>query len=281
MTNQPSKNARRQDARETARQRQEQDRRRKRRNRSFLQGGLALAFLAALAVIVLVVVNVNASSTIATTPGPKNMPDNGIAFAASRGTVVPVISSGTKAGASPSPVSSTTAGGPTKVITYIDWSCPDCKQFEQAYSSHLLSLVAQSKITLEVHPIAILDSHYPGSRYSSRAANAAACVANDEPDKFLAVQSAFYGHQPPEGSSGLSNQRIKSLVMASGAIDKKIALCIDREAFRSWVTASTNQALSNKSLVSSTSSGFGTPTVVVDGKLWNRSTDLISFVQQS
>lgn len=275
-----SKNERRQHARDLAKQRQEQQRKRRLRNRIFLQGGLGLGILAIVAIVILVIVNTNSgSASVASTTGPKNMATNGIIFTGSNGKAVPVLTSGIPAKGTAKPVAATNSNGTPKVVTYIDWSCPSCKQFEAAYSTKLLGLVASGKATLEIHPISILDSHYPGSRYASRAANAAACVANFHPDDFLAVQAEFYDNQPDEGTKGLTNDQIKALVVKGGVTDAKVASCIDQETFKSWVTAATNQTLANKAL--STDGSFGTPTVVINGKKWDQSGDLISRLEKS
>lgn len=275
-----SKNERRQHARELAKKRQVEERRRRLRNRIFLQGGLGLGILAILAIIIVVIVNTNSggAASVASAAGPKNMATDGIQFAAKDGKVAPVLTAGVAAKATPKPVASKNTDGSTKVVTYIDWACPVCKQFEASYSSQILDLVAQGKATLEIHPVSILDRNYQSSRYASRAANAAACVANYDPDDFLAVQTQFYDNQPEEGSTGLTNAQIKALVKKGGAGDAKIATCIDDERFKAWVTAATNQTLADPALQSNGS--FGTPTVVIDGKKWDQQTDLLTLIGQ-
>lgn len=263
-----------------ARERQEAARRRQRRNRVFLQGGIGLGIVAVAAIVVLVIAHGMSGTTseASSVAGPKNMATNGIAFDAQGGKVAPVLTAAVPAKATPRPVGAKNSDGPTKVVTYIDWACPVCKQFEADYSSQILSLVAQGKATLEIHPVSILDTHYGTTQYATRAADAAACVANYDPDDFLAVQNEFYDNQPVEGSSGLTNAQIKALVKKGGATSPKITQCIDSEAFKPWVTASTNRVLVDPSLVSSSTHSFGTPTVVVNGKIWDGSSNLISEI---
>jgi 2-hydroxychromene-2-carboxylate isomerase len=57
-----------------------------------------------------------------------------------------------------------------------------------------------------------------------------------------------------------------------------VAKCIDEEHFSNWVTAATNRATSDASLVNPAQGSFGTPTVLVDGKLWTGSTDLLAEI---
>ena len=77
----------------------------------------------------------------------------------------------------------------------------------------------------------------------------------------------------------MTNDQIKALVVKGGVTDAKVASCIDQETFKSWVQAATNQTLANTAL--STNGSFGTPTVVIDGKKWNQSGDLIALLEKS
>ena len=90
MTNndRPTKNERRQHAREVARQRADAEKRRKRRNKWFLQGGLVLGVLAVAAVVVLVVTRSMAPAG----PGPLNMASDGIVLSGD-GTTISATSS--------------------------------------------------------------------------------------------------------------------------------------------------------------------------------------------
>ncbi|KQO61337.1 hypothetical protein ASF23_12680 [Curtobacterium sp. Leaf261] len=273
-----SKNARREAARQAARARQEQERRRQRRNRWFLQGGIGLAVIAVAVVVVVVVSNMNSSSGTTTAAGPKNMASDGITFTGESGKIVATPTDSLAPKATPSPAATSASDGAVVVTTYIDWSCPSCKAFEAQYSSELQSQVRDGSVVLDIHPIAILDRNYRNSRYSSRAANAAACVANTAPKDFLAVQTQFYDNQPEEGTDGLTDAKIKSLVKAGGVSSAKVADCIDSEKYGSWVTAATNRAVGNEALQNPATGSFGTPTVLIDGKVWDQKSSLTSAI---
>jgi protein-disulfide isomerase len=267
------KKDRREHARETARLEREAQKKRDRRNRVFLQGGIGVGVLVIIAVIALVLVNVNKPGA----PGPLNMASQGILFTGKSGAVTPTKTAGAPAdgAATPTKLSSTDVA---HITTYVDWACPVCKTFESTYATQIAQLVAGGSATLEVHPIAILDNSYPGSRYSSRAANAAACIANFLPAKFLDAQTAFYGNQPAEGSSGLTNAAMISLLKGAGIDDAKVTSCITQETFKSWVTSVTKRTTSTKSLTNPTDGSFGTPTVFVNGKRWDNSTAFPTFI---
>jgi protein-disulfide isomerase len=265
MTNndRPTKNERRQHARDVARQRAEAEKRRKRRNRWFLQGGIGLGIVAVAAIIAIVVVNVNNAGSVSAA-GPDNMATGALQFTGQDGEVTPVTSKGVSADGSPSAVPTTGADGKVQVTEYIDWACPVCKQFEAAYADQILDRVKDGEVSLAIQPVSILDRSYAGSRYASRAANAAMCVADEQPDKFLAVQTQFYDNQPEEGTRGLTNAQIADLVKAGGATSSAVSDCLSEERYRGWVTKSTNLVTNDEALQGP--QGFGTPTVVVNGK---------------
>jgi protein-disulfide isomerase len=271
----PTKNERRQHARDVARQRAEAEKRRKRRNRWFLQGGIGLGIIAVAAIVAIVVVNVNNQPAVSAA-GPKNMATGAIQFTGDDGTVTPVTTPAVAAKATASPVPTAGADGTVQVTEYVDWACPVCKQFEAAYADQILDKVKSGDVTLAIQPVSILDRSYQNSRYASRAANAAMCVANYAPDKFLAVQTQFFDNQPEEGTKGLTNAEIAKLVKAGGATGSNVSDCLSSERFRGWVTKSTNAVLADPALQGT--QGFGTPTVVVNGKKIDTLTDVVSEI---
>ncbi len=280
MTNndRPTKNERRQHAREVARERAEAEKRRKRRNKWFLQGGIGLGIVAVAAIIAIVVVNVNNGGTTSAA-GPKNMATGAIQFTGQNGEVTPVTSKAVSASGTESAVPTKGADGSVQVTEYVDWACPVCTQFEGAYADQILDKVKSGEVTLAIHPVSILDHSYAGSRYASRAANAAMCVANYEPDKFLDVQTQFFDKQPEEGTKGLTNAEIEDLVKAGGATSSQVASCVADESFKGWVTKTTNVVLNDQSLAGA--QGFGTPTIVVDGKRLDNLTDVMTAIESA
>ncbi len=72
--------------------------------------------------------------------------------------------------------------GDQTMDTYIDFMCPVCNQFEQLYGEAIDDLVDDGTITLNIHPISILDRASQGTEYSTRAANAMYCVAAADAD---------------------------------------------------------------------------------------------------
>lgn len=277
MTNndRPTKNERRQHAREVSRQRADAEKRRKRRNKWFLQGGIGLGIIAIAAIITLVVVNVNNAPAVSAA-GPKNMATGAIQFTGEGGEVTPVTTKAVTAKGTPSAVPTSNTDGAVAVTEYVDWACPVCKQFEAAYADQILDKVKSGDATLAIQPVSILDRSYQSSRYASRAANAAMCVANYAPDKFLDVQTQFFENQPAEGTSGLTNAEIAKLVKAGGATGSNVSECLSTEQFKGWVTKSTKLVTADEALQGT--QGFGTPTVVVNGKRLDNLSTVITAI---
>jgi len=268
-----TKSQKREHARELARVTREADRKKKLRRRWITQGSIAVAVLAVAAIAVFAITsNNNVAAT--TAAGPLNMQSDGIVFTGTDGAATAVTTPALKAGADPVATSADSDASVAKIVTYIDYQCPYCKQFEDTNLTQIEAMVAAGTATLEVHPISILDNSSLGTKYSTRSANAAACVANYEPDKFLVVSAALFANQPEEGTSGLKNSALQSLVSDAGATNSKIASCITDGtygAFNKWVTAATARALAGPLPNTTVAAVSSTPTVLVNGAQYSGS----------
>lgn len=151
------------------------------------------------------------------------------------------------------------AGKPVKVVIYIDFICPVCKNFETQYEEQLTQLRNDGKVTVEYRPLGFLDGRST-TNYSSRAANAAACVVNESPEKYKEFVDALFAKQPAEGTAGLSDNELKTMATDVGA--KSIDSCVENKTYRPFVKHTTLEAAS----IGVT----GTPTVFVDGKQWGK-----------
>jgi len=278
-----TKNDKRDAAREQARLTREKQKRQERLRRWLIPSGVTVVVVAIVAIVVLVV------STSAPAPqtaaGPKNMISDGILFTGVNGKVTPTPTPAIKAKGIPTPTAQKN-DGLAHIVTYVDFACPVCQAFEQANADNIQQLVADGKATLEVHPIAILDRSSLGARYSSRANDAGACVANFAPDSFLAVMSEMYAKQPAEQTTGLTNSQIVQLVHSAGLRNADVDKCISGESFKSWTASATQRALTGPLPNSDVTSVQGTPTVLVNGKQFNpakgfsNSDDFTAFLQQ-
>src|SRR6478735_12705227 len=102
--------------------------------------------------------------------------------------------------------------------------CPICNQFEQSYGETIQGLVDDGSVTLNIHPISILDRSSQGTKYSTRGANAMYCVAVADAEASVPFMQAMYQNQPQEGSTGLTDEQI--LQIASGAGVTGIDSCV-------------------------------------------------------
>jgi protein-disulfide isomerase len=262
-----TRNQRREQARELARKEREKAQRRDRLRKILIPVIVVVVLLAAAGITTAVIVNQPKPAPVSA-DGPKNMIGDGIVFTGQDGKIVATRSAALTKGETPSPIpTDTAAGAPVHITIYADWACPVCKVFEEANGSQISDLVASGKAVLQVMPVAIVDRSYQSSRYASRANNAAACVANYDPDKFLAVKRQFYDSLPAEGTSGLTDTQIVDLVKKAGLDDDRVTSCINGESFKSWIAAATDRAVSDPTLQGP--QGFGTPTVFVNGKRYS------------
>lgn len=256
-------------ARESARLQREEQRARKRRQRWFIQGGVVLGMLAVVAIAALVVFNV----TRPPSPGPLNMLSDGILISGNGTTTTAVTTTAIQPDSTPVPTDPTKQAGTVNIVMYVDYQCPFCQQFETTNAAQISQWVTAGVATVEIHPIAILDNSSGGTKYSTRSANAAACVANFDPDKYLAVNNALFTNQPAEGGSGLTDAELQKVVSDAGASGKDVASCISGQTFSSWVTSATKRALTGPLPNSDTATVQGTPTVIVDGKKYSGALD--------
>lgn len=157
--------------------------------------------------------------------------------------------------------------GSDTVDTYIDFLCPICNQFEQVYGPTLEELSSDGTITLNIHPIAILDRQSQGTEYSTRAANAAYCVAEDDPDAVLPFVQGMFAAQPDEGSTGLTDDEIAAIASEAGA--SGAASCIADGTYRDYVGFMTG-----RTPVQPGESRVSTPTIAVNGDTLSNRDDL-------
>jgi protein-disulfide isomerase len=274
-----SRNERREAARVKARQLRVEQKKRDRRNRVLVQGGIGVAILAALAIVAIVIVN----SIRPPGPGPANMASDGIVI----GTGLKAVSTASLAAdAAPVPSTPDPSGSVVSIRLYVDYLCPFCGQFERTNASQLSQMASSGAATVEIHPISILTSHSAGTKYSLRAANAAACVADDSPNQFYKFHTSLFTNQPVEGSAGLTDAQIKKLVTAAGATNTSaINKCIDDGTYTTWVTNATDRAIAGPIPNSNVAKLNGTPLVLVNGKQYTGSltsaTDFKAFVLQA
>ncbi|GAB4100520.1 DsbA family protein [Sinomonas halotolerans] len=259
-------------AREKARIIREEQAKKEKRNKLLLRWGVVAALIAVVAIVALVVTSSIRQNAPIADSGPRaaNMNEFG-GVTLGKGTEVAAVPASTvdiakipERTAQPTPgqaaeapgVEPSAKGEPVKVVLYIDFICPACKQFEDTYGRKLTQLRDAGAITLEYRPLGFLDRQST-TNYSSRAANAAACVVNSTPEKYAAFFDALFAQQPAEGGAGLSDDKLKEIAKGLGA---DIDQCVEDKTYRPMVKYDTQLAAA--------SGVTGTPTAIVEGKQW-------------
>ena len=156
---------------------------------------------------------------------------------------------------------------PVSLIMYEDFMCPICGQFEKDNAGFLARQVVAGNVQVEYRPIAILDRESNGTNYSTRSANATACVlSNAGATAAGKMHDLLYANQPEENSDGLSDSQLVDLAVQAGADKTAVQTCIDNQQYAGWVANVTDQ--------SSKDGVTGTPTAVLNGTMLDVNTTL-------
>ena len=146
--------------------------------------------------------------------------------------------------ATATPDPSATARPAVDIRIYVDYLSPGSREFQMANAAQLATWVKQGAATLTYYPVAMLTSKSNGTKYSLRAASAAACVATHSPEAFFAFTHALLAQQPEVDSDGISDQDLAALAIASSASSPKVVRdCIEEEDFAAWAKSATDRAL--------------------------------------
>lgn len=271
----PTKNQKRQEARDKARVLREANSKKSKRNKVLIQSSVAVGLVAAIAIVTVLII----TSLRPPGPGPANMQSDGIkigeGYQAVRTPALP-------ADQEPIPSEENPDGVPA-INIFIDYSCPACAQFEAANGPLLRSWIENGTATVEYHILAFRDGQTAGTRYATRAGNSAACVAEHSPDSFFEYSELLLASQPaPPAEFELSNDRLAELVRSSGAENADaIEECINDETFANWVSAATRRAMTSGPLAvrnAEVARVTATPTVFVNGRVLAPGSDLAAFV---
>ena len=274
-----SKNERRDAAREKAREERLRQQRRERRNKVVLQASIGVVIVAIVAIVAVIIVN----SVRPPGPGPRNMASGGISLS---GASLTAVSTAAPAPDSTPTPQTTVGGGRVLIQSYEDFGCPICQQFEQQYGAQIKQLVTSGAAVIQYHPVAILDHNFTDNDYSTRAANAAAAVANYSPNAFYKFHTTMYetAVQPKEGGPGLSDARLIAIAQQAGATNMpQIEKAIKEQTFKNWVGQRTDEFVASTGPLSAVDfpkshTSAGKPTLIVNGQYWDGTTDFGSFV---
>ncbi|MGW5385582.1 DsbA family protein [Nocardia sp. NPDC003963] len=143
------------------------------------------------------------------------------------------------------------------VRVVMDLQCPACKAFEAANGTVLEDAVRDGTAAVEYSVITFLD-RASTTEYSSRAGNAAFCVANSGVAHYQAWLADMFAEQPAEGGDGLPDSALIDIAESAGYTDPAVAQCITDRQYDSYLRTKTDEVLN--------SGVNSTPTVVIGGE---------------
>ena len=262
----PTKSEQREAARAKARELRQQNAKKEKRNKLLLQLSVVLVALGLVGGVAGVILVENANRAAA--PQVNDVPNNLTALGGLK------VGVGLQAFTDSKTPTADAAGEVPEIVVYLDYQCPVCQAFDVPNSAQIRSWVDTGAATVEFRPLSFLD-RASLNEYSSRAANAAFCVANFEPDSFFDFNEIAFLNQPTEGGEGPSDDDIFSWAEEAGAGTEEVKGCIQNKSFEDYVFQHTQTVLSTpQDGVSVT----GTPTVLVNGLqyTWATGDDLVS-----
>ena len=224
--------------REELRRQQAQAAARSRMNRIVGIGAAVLAVILAAVIVVVIVQSTSSPSSGAVTPPNVSAKKDAI-----------VVNPG-----------KAPAGAPT-VTLYLDYQCPNCKSFEEAFGPMLAQSAQAGDWTLQHKTMTFMDDNI-GNTASTRAALGAACAA--DAGHYLDYSTQVYAHQAAaevRGAEGYSDALLRAELPAAVGItgDALTAFqaCYDGRATQDFV-AGVNASAGADGV-------RGTPTLAING----------------
>jgi len=257
------------DRREAVREKAQQVQEQQKRMRWIRRGGLAAGAVAAVAVIAMVVT----WSISSTTNRPELTPNHGSNDGFPVNSVSSVLSAQTEMSTTtPAPTPEEAAGGeaqtvePVDIHVYVDYLSRGAREWHLANAQQLSVWVKEGAATLTYHPVSMLTAKSNGTKYSLRAAGAAACVATHSPETLFAFNADLLTRQPAIDSDGHSDVELADIAQAIGAENPKVVRsCIENGDFLNWVKDATERAVGGIEGTDGLAL-TGTPMIVVNGQ---------------
>lgn len=235
----------------------------------FIKLGVLVAVLAVIALIVGIVLQNNAGKVADSGAVPKGgNAAGGITLTSDKtvadtsGLTVDVTKAGTQPTEAkpdaPRDAKVAAKGDPINMLLYVDVNCVHCADFEAQYADQISTWLAAGDVQVEYRNVAYLDGGSP-TNFSSRGANALACVADQAPASYLPFAKALFAHH---AQGEMKNGELAQMAEDNGA---DVASCIDDGTFRSFVKFT--------DAASRVDSIAGTPSVFIQGKKWDQAAE--------
>jgi len=262
----PTRSEQREAARAKAKEVRDQHKKNEKRKGLFIKLGLGAGIVAVAAIIAGVVL-----TGIANESGQSQTPTN---LTANNGILIGAGGQAILDGKIPAPIATPAATNTVHIVTYIDYQCPYCAQFENANLKQIKGWLDTGFATLEIRPLSFLDGRGSPNTYSSRAANAALAVAKFAPNKYFAFNEALFLNQPAENTKGPENDALIKLANQLGIKGAGFEAAVNNKDFGKWITATTSKSLSSPVADSNPTVNLdGTPLVLVNGQSYTGAID--------
>ena len=159
------------------------------------------------------------------------------------------------------------ASAPKTVVIYEDFLCPYCGQLERATHTELADLADRGNVYVEYRPFDLLRTDY------SMAAASAFKVVLDAagPQVAKKFHDTLYAEQPEESGPYPDASWLVQKAVAAGATESEVRDGIENVSQKSWV---------DRASAAATKAGVrGTPTVLVDGKVYDNGTTVADLAK--
>lgn len=168
-----------------------------------------------------------------------------------------------------SPTPEPTTASTVDIHVYVDYLSPDAGEFERANARQLVNWITEGAATVTYHPVALLTASSNGTKYSLRAAAAAACVATHSPEQFYAFNHDLLDDQPEVNSDGFTDVQLADIAGAVGADNvKTVRACIEDQDYVTWAKEATSRALEGPLVGSDDLVLASAPMIVVNGEAY-------------
>ncbi|MEI3867364.1 thioredoxin domain-containing protein [Microbacterium sp. CCNWLW134] len=262
--------------RNAVREKAQQVQARQSRLRWLRRGGLTLLAVGVVTVAAVMVTWAVGSSMSRPELRPQNVTDDGFAVTSVSGVAAPEVAAAPDDAtasatveatpeATPTPTPTPTEAAVVDIRVYVDYLSTGSREFQLANVQQLKTWVSQGAADLTYHPVAMLTAKSNGTKYSLRAAAAAACVATHSPEEFFAFNDALLREQPEVDTDGFTDSQLADLAQAAGAESPKLVRsCIEEESYLDWARDATERALNGIPETEGVTL-TGTPMVLVNG----------------
>jgi protein-disulfide isomerase len=265
------------DRREAVREKAQQVQAKHARARTFRLVALGVLAIVVVAAVVTGVVAAVTSSASTSTAAPRNVTaDGGIPISSVEGVALSTgsLSDPSAAPSGPAePTPTATSASTVDIRIYVDYLASGAKEFELANATQLSKWFTAGSANVTYYPVAMLTAKSNGTKYSLRAASAAACVATYSPETVYAFSHELLAKQPDMDSAGIADTDLASLAIAKGASSpKSVRSCIEDEDYVTWAKSMTDAALTEIPDTDGLTL-TGTPLVLVNGEMYQGSLD--------